>query len=197
MRGWIDCSTGGGLTIVGFADTPCCRRISRSTSRAAYRRFFAFSSAVDVEKVSIHMTLLSFLSDQYAGTDIERRSALRRAGSIGHRVNCLLSGKMTLISRLFGCLFGLAVASCSSLPSAAPTTAQLVRTQDENWEVYVVKVTSLVTKALAQYKGSEFPTGFSFGEVYAQRGAEAGRYDQDHGSMKRPDPRCSKGPCLH
>ncbi len=85
---------------------------------------------------------------------------MRRAGSIGQRINCLLNGKMTLISRLFGCLFGLAVASCSSLPSAAPTTAQLVRTQDENWEVYVVKVTSLVTKALAQYKGPSFPQAF-------------------------------------
>ncbi|MDB5580900.1 MAG: polysaccharide export protein [Bradyrhizobium sp.] len=67
---------------------------------------------------------------------------------------------MTLISRLLCCLVGLAVASCSGLPSAAPTTAQLVRTQDENWEVYVVKVTSLVTKALAKYQGPSFPQAF-------------------------------------
>lgn len=67
---------------------------------------------------------------------------------------------MSLAFRIAACVFSLSVASCSNVPAAAPTSAQLIRTQDENWEVFVVKVTSLVTKALAQYQGPSFPQAF-------------------------------------
>ena len=64
---------------------------------------------------------------------------------------------MTFILRIFAGVIVLCLAGCGGLPAAAPTSAQLIRTQDENWEVYIVKVTSLVTKALASYQGPSFP----------------------------------------
>ncbi len=40
--------------------------------------------------------------------------------------------------------FLLNLVSCDALPGVAPTSTQLIRSNDENWDVYVVKVTSLV-----------------------------------------------------
>jgi polysaccharide export outer membrane protein len=67
---------------------------------------------------------------------------------------------MTLFRRILTGLLALCLIGCDALPGVAPTTTQLVRTQDENWEVYLVKVTSLVTKALASSRGPTFPPAF-------------------------------------
>lgn len=67
---------------------------------------------------------------------------------------------MTLFSRILLGLFLLSLASCDALPGVAPTSTQLIRTQDENWDVYVVKVTSLVSRTLASYRPESFPAAF-------------------------------------
>lgn len=112
-------------------------------------------SSVDVEKVPTQMTLLDFSPDQQvnAGNGGEPRR-------IGKRGRGRICEKIALGVRFAACLIALTVASCTGVPASAPTSAQLVRTQDENWEVFVVKVTSLVTRALAQYQGPSFPQAF-------------------------------------
>ncbi|MFN4016087.1 MAG: polysaccharide biosynthesis/export family protein [Reyranella sp.] len=67
---------------------------------------------------------------------------------------------MTLFSRILFGLLALGLASCDALPGVAPTATQLIRSKDENWDVYVVKVTSLVSRALASYRPESFPAGF-------------------------------------
>lgn len=67
---------------------------------------------------------------------------------------------MTLISRILLGFLLLGLASCDALPGVAPTSTQLIRSKDENWDVYVVKVTSLVSRTLASYRPESFPAGF-------------------------------------
>lgn len=67
---------------------------------------------------------------------------------------------MTLFSRILLCTFLLSLASCDALPGVAPTATQLIRTKDENWDVYLVKVTSLVSRTLASYRPETFPAAF-------------------------------------
>jgi len=67
---------------------------------------------------------------------------------------------MTLFRRILAGLLALCLAGCDYIPGVAPTSTQLIRTQDENWEVYQVKVTSLITKALASARGPTFPPAF-------------------------------------
>lgn len=54
----------------------------------------------------------------------------------------------------------LGLASCDALPGVAPTSTQLIRSKDENWDVYVVKVTSLVSRTLGSYRPESFPAAF-------------------------------------
>jgi len=68
--------------------------------------------------------------------------------------------EMTLFSRILLGLLSLGLGSCDALPGVAPTSTQLIRSKDENWDVYVVKVTSLVSRALASYRPESFPAGF-------------------------------------
>jgi polysaccharide export outer membrane protein len=58
------------------------------------------------------------------------------------------------------CIVAAVLASCDWVPAAAPTTSQLARTDDENWDGYFVKVTSLVARTLASYRGPSFPAVF-------------------------------------
>lgn len=67
---------------------------------------------------------------------------------------------MTLFHRMLAALLAFCLTGCELLPGVAPTSTQLVRTQDENWEVYLVKVTSLITRALASSRGPTFPPAF-------------------------------------
>jgi len=67
---------------------------------------------------------------------------------------------MTLFRRILTGLLAFCLIGCDAVPGVAPSTTQLVRTQDENWEVYLVKVTSLITKALASSRGPTFPPAF-------------------------------------
>jgi polysaccharide export outer membrane protein len=67
---------------------------------------------------------------------------------------------MTLFSRILLGFLLLGLASCDALPGVAPTSTQLIRSNDENWDVYVVKVTSLVGRTLASYKPDSFPAAF-------------------------------------
>ena len=57
---------------------------------------------------------------------------------------------MTLFSRILLGFLLLGLASCDALPGVAPTSTQLIRTKDENWDVYVVKLTSLVSRTDAR-----------------------------------------------
>ena len=67
---------------------------------------------------------------------------------------------MTLFSRILLGFLLLGLASCDALPGVAPTSTQLIRSKDENWDVYVVKVTSLVSRTLASYRPDSFPAAF-------------------------------------
>jgi polysaccharide export outer membrane protein len=67
---------------------------------------------------------------------------------------------MTLFSRILLCSLLLSLASCDALPGVAPTSTQLIRSKDENWDVYVVKVTSLVSRTLASYRPESFPAAY-------------------------------------
>lgn len=67
---------------------------------------------------------------------------------------------MTLLSRILLGFLLLGLASCDALPGVAPTSTQLIRSKDENWDVYVVKVTSLVSRTLASYRPESFPAAF-------------------------------------
>lgn len=67
---------------------------------------------------------------------------------------------MTLFSRILLGFFLVSLAACDALPGVAPTSTQLIRSKDENWDVYVVKMTSLVAQTLASYKPQSFPTEF-------------------------------------
>lgn len=104
------------------------------------------------------MTLLDFSPDQHVNVGIGQASGTAASG-LGE-TGRPIKAKVALAFRIAACLFGLSLASCTNVPAAAPTTAQLVRTQDENWEVFVIKVTSLVTRALAQYQPPSFPQTF-------------------------------------
>ncbi len=65
-----------------------------------------------------------------------------------------------LFSRIMLSFVLLGLASCDALPGVAPTSTQLIRSNDENWDVYVVKVTSLVSRTLASYRPDSFPAAF-------------------------------------
>jgi polysaccharide export outer membrane protein len=65
------------------------------------------------------------------------------------------SSKLALI-----CLLALALAACSALPSAGPTVSQVEQTADPNLDVYLVKVSSPVVRALSEYKLDGFPRPF-------------------------------------
>lgn len=106
------------------------------------------------------MTPFVVLPDRFVDKVGRRRSGSDRADGGRRGAGDLLRRTLTRAFRVSGCLLGLAAASCTNVPAAAPTSAQLVRTQDENWEVFVVKVTSLVTRALAQYQPPSFPQAF-------------------------------------
>lgn len=67
---------------------------------------------------------------------------------------------MTLFSRILLGFFLLSLAACDALPGVAPTSTQLIRSKDENWDVYVVKVTSLVSGTLASYRPESFPAAY-------------------------------------
>lgn len=67
---------------------------------------------------------------------------------------------MTLFSRILLGLLLLGLGSCDALPGVAPTSTQLIRSNDENWDVYLVKVTSLVSQTLASYRPDSFPAAF-------------------------------------
>ncbi len=49
------------------------------------------------------------------------------------------------------------------LPSLSPTTGQLLRAQDQEWDVFVVKVTHRIVRALAGYEEPGFPQAFRVG----------------------------------
>lgn len=65
-----------------------------------------------------------------------------------------------MFSRILLGFLLLGLASCDALPGVAPTSTQLIRSKDENWDVYVVKVTSLVSRTLAGYRPESFPAAF-------------------------------------
>jgi polysaccharide export outer membrane protein len=67
---------------------------------------------------------------------------------------------MTLIRQILTGLLALCLLGCDLLPGVSPTSTQLVRSQDENWEAYFVKVTSPITRALASARGPSFPPAF-------------------------------------
>ncbi|MCX5724637.1 MAG: polysaccharide export protein [Nitrospirae bacterium] len=67
---------------------------------------------------------------------------------------------MTLFCRILAGLCAFFLTGCELLPGVAPSSTQLVRTQDESWEVFLVKVSSLITKALASARGPAFPPSF-------------------------------------
>jgi len=67
---------------------------------------------------------------------------------------------MTLFRPILTILLAVCLTGCDALPGVAPSKTQLVRTQDENWEAYLVKVTSTITKALASSRGPTFPPAF-------------------------------------
>lgn len=67
---------------------------------------------------------------------------------------------MTLFARILSGFFLLSLAACDALPGVAPTSTQLIRSKDENWDVYVVKVTSLVSRTLASYRAESFPAAY-------------------------------------
>jgi polysaccharide export outer membrane protein len=67
----------------------------------------------------------------------------------------MTSSKLTLI-----CLLALALPACSVLPSAGPTVSQVEGTADPNLDVYLVKVTPSVVRALSEYKLEGFPRPF-------------------------------------
>jgi polysaccharide export outer membrane protein len=56
----------------------------------------------------------------------------------------------------------LGLAGCG-IPSLAPTEGELVRTQDQDWDVYLVRVTARVVRALGAYEGPGFPQAFRVG----------------------------------
>lgn len=67
---------------------------------------------------------------------------------------------MTLFRRILVGLLAFCLIGCDALPGIAPSSTQLVRTQDTSWDVYLVKVTSLITRALASAGGPTFPSAF-------------------------------------
>ena len=67
---------------------------------------------------------------------------------------------MTLFARILLGFLLLGLAACDALPGVAPTSTQLIRSKDENWDVYVVKVTSLVSRTLASYRPESFPAAY-------------------------------------
>lgn len=67
---------------------------------------------------------------------------------------------MTLFRRLLLAFLAFYLSGCDALPAIAPSRNQLIRTEDADWELYLVKVTSLVTKALASARGPTFPSVF-------------------------------------
>jgi len=67
---------------------------------------------------------------------------------------------MTVFSRILLYFLLVSLAACDALPGVAPTSTQLIRTNDENWDVYVVKVTSLVSRTLGRYRPESFPAAF-------------------------------------
>ena len=68
--------------------------------------------------------------------------------------------EMSFFARIFACILSVWLAACDALPGVAPTSTQLIRTQDEGWAGYLVKVTSRVAEALEAYKGPVFPQTF-------------------------------------
>lgn len=67
---------------------------------------------------------------------------------------------MTLFRLILTVLLTVCLMGCDALPGVAPSSTQLVRTQDADWEVYQVKVTSRITKALASSRDPIFPKTF-------------------------------------
>lgn len=67
---------------------------------------------------------------------------------------------MTLFSRILLVFFLPMLAACDALPGVAPTATQLIRSTDVNWDVYVVKVTSLVSRVLGNYRPENFPAAY-------------------------------------
>lgn len=67
---------------------------------------------------------------------------------------------MTLFRLVLTFLLAVCLIGCDALPGVAPSSIQLIRTQDQNWEVYLVKVTSLITNALASSRAPTFPPAF-------------------------------------
>lgn len=57
-------------------------------------------------------------------------------------------------------MLAICLAGCDALPGVSPSSTQLVRTSDENWEAYFVKVTSQITKTLASSRAPVFPSAF-------------------------------------
>lgn len=113
-----------------------------------------------VEKVSIAMIVMKVLADLTTAIAATGKNGFAQISMMVRTIDAWFVHNVTVAPRIFACLLALLISGCSSLPAAAPTSAQLVRTQDENWEVFVVKVTSLVTKALSQYTGPSFPQSF-------------------------------------
>lgn len=67
---------------------------------------------------------------------------------------------MTFICRVSLVCLALLMGSCSFVPAAAPTVNQLVRNQDPEWDVFVVKMTSRTLAALLAYQEPGFPPAF-------------------------------------
>jgi len=68
---------------------------------------------------------------------------------------------MTLFRQIITGVLAFCLVGCDALPGVAPSRTQLIRTQDENWEVYLVKVSSRITRALASSRGPMFPPTFT------------------------------------
>jgi polysaccharide export outer membrane protein len=67
---------------------------------------------------------------------------------------------MKLVKQILVYLCLLSLVGCDALPGLSPTPGQLMRTHDDSFGVYLVKVTSAVTKALASYQGPALPAAF-------------------------------------
>lgn len=72
------------------------------------------------------------------------------AADVGMKMLCRFS--------LFGVL--LLVGACSFLPAAAPTANQLAHSQDQDWDVFFVNLTSRMVAALRNYREPGFPQAF-------------------------------------
>jgi polysaccharide export outer membrane protein len=72
---------------------------------------------------------------------------------------------MTLILRLLACVVSVFLTSCGAMPSVAPTATQLESRRAGDEDIYIVKVTKPVMRALAVYHEPGFPKAFQ-GERY-------------------------------